>query len=1558
MNGLRIWGLFLLLLTGCAMAGQGVGQYFVGDQWNGSNEGSLPHYRSPGEGCVGVLREHMRSDQAQNPANPYRYNLFAVSQDDGSFFFGCGAEIDEYTEGQWLQVELFEQDTDSVYGFSQAMDCTLAALLDPDNNQCGPPKCCVTPLGNPIDAGTGNKRQVETDYDGAGAFPLHFERTYQSGRTWLNNSVPIGIGWTHTYLASVFFMPAPGSGTDTLALAYRPDGVILRFTLTNGVWTPDADVAERLSATFDSNGIPSATLVNTDDSVEQYDGLGRLTSITNRDGLTQTLSYVTASGGYANDVQQVTDPQGHTLTFGYNPNGQLASLTDGIGKVIQYNYDTNGNLSTVIYPDLGTTTKTRTYSYNEAAQMAASWPNALTGIVDENNQRYASWGYDSDGRATSSVHGIFASGGIDKTTLTFNANGTTSFKDALGQTRSYGFDVLYEVAHPASLSTVCSACSANDQTHNYDSNGYSSAKTDFDGNQSSYVFTAALDGNGHPRGLETQRVEGIPPKGSTNTSAERTINTRWDPNFRVPDQRTVTDSSKTTESLTNWIYNLRGQATFRCDVDPSNSSVASYICGSSTSAPVGVRQWAWTYCNAISSTCPLIGLMLTSADPLKHVTSYAYYGTSASTCATAPTTCPHRLGDVMTVSNAKRQITTYPTYDGDGRVLSMTDANGVETDRTYHPRGWLTQSAVRGTNNAVTTDDAITGYTYDGVGQVLRATQPDASYIAFTYDNAHRLINIEDNLKNAIHYKLDNAGDHLEDDTEMIVGTTTTIYRKVQSVYNALGQLKTSENAASTPTVPVINASYTYDANGNRLLTTDGVTPDGRAHVTADSWDPLNRLSKLWQDKCTASSGCTGSVNAITDYSYDARDNLTTVEDPQTLNTIYQYDGLNNQSELTSPDTGVTTSKYDAAGNLHTRTDARGVVATYSYDVLNRLTGIAYSPVTTPSVNVLFGYDTVETGCPSTATFAQGHLTHFQDVSSGASTTKLCYDRFGNMVYKAQATSGVTFATSGAYDFAHHLKQITTPQGTLIAYTRDSTGRITGVTSTLKGKTATTVVEGVTYDPFGPVTSITYGANQRVVSRTYDQDYVVQGVVDSTAGKTDGIDLVFGRDVLGNLTQLALGSGASAPGNLIAYDGLNRLSAVTNSLNSALIASYTYDGTGNRTGKQVGSTDQTYAYPLTSHHLAGITTTSATPATVVERGYDKDGNTTGIGTATPTTEQTFFYDNTGRMTQFGVGTATRMQYLFNALGQRVEKLPTGNTAGNQFTVYDESGHVLGDYNDTTAIVPVREMIWMDDLPVGVLNGSTGTLAYIEPDQIGTPRIAVDATSNAAVWSWSPLNDPFGETQPMPTSTITLNNRFPGQIWDAESGLNYNYFRDYDSGTGRYLESDPLGLQGGISTYTYARSTPFMATDFLGLKAQVCCRKIPWLPAAHCFINEEQNRSAAVCKDGHCGSQTRRVGLQGPSPWGSSSFKDAGQIHTNDPFDQPSQARCGDWNQDCGVSACIDNAIKTYANPSVYNAVHGPNSNTFAATVAGACGISAPWTPWPTPGWSSPRAASK
>ena len=161
----------------------------------------------------------------------------------------------------------------------------------------------------------------------------------------------------------------------------------------------------------------------------------------------------------------------------------------------------------------------------------------------------------------------------------------------------------------------------------------------------------------------------------------------------------------------------------------------------------------------------------------------------------------------------------------------------------------------------------------------------------------------------------------------------------------------------------------------------------------------------------------------------------------------------------------------------------------------------------------------------------------------------------------------------------------------------------------------------------------------------------------------------------------------------------------------------------------------------------------------------------------------------------------------------------GNT-NNRYYTYDESGHLLGEY--LASGVRVQEYVWMDDTLVAVFSDHDATTyQYVQTDHLGTPRAVINPVSNAIIWRWNLTNTAFGEHAPTAdpdgnTISYTFNLRYPGQWYDSESKLHYNYFRDYDPSAGRYLQSDPIGHAGGVDGRSYARSSTFRKLDKYGL----------------------------------------------------------------------------------------------------------------------------------------------
>ena len=928
----------------------------------------------------------------------------------------------------------------------------------------------------------------------------------------------------------------------------------------------------------------------------------------------------------------------------------------------------------------------------------------------------------------------------------------------LGLSAKMSLATVQGVNKIASLDAPCGPqCGQTFKSRAYDVNGYPASAVDFNGVITTTSYNSV--------GLLTQRIVG------QGLAAQRTTNFTWDTNLRVPLTHTVLDSSGNTVASSSSIYNANGEPLYSCNADPTISSATSYICGSASSAPAGVRQSSYIYCNAIDSTqCPLIGLLLTVDGPrtdISDIIHYSYYlAADESGCGVVGGAC-HRAGDLYQVTDALDHITTMVAYDKNGRLARSQDSNNVITDLAYTPRGWLKTRTVGG---ATTTID------YDAVGNVIKITDADGVFVGYTYDAAHRLTDITDALGNHIHYTLDAAGNKTKEDT---YDSGNTLRRTLSRSYNTLGQLTGITDGLNHT---VFNASYTdsYDANGNLVHTADGLGIQRK-----QGYDALNRLVSTL-DNYNGTDTATQNTQAT--FAYDALDNLEGVTDPDGLSTTYDYDGLSNPEALHSPDTGTTSFQVDAAGNRIQQTDAKGIVRTTTYDAINRPVTVSYPDSTQ---NIAYHYDEADsvTGC--SGSFSSGRLTRIVET---AVTTTYCYDNHGNVTKKSQAQGSRVDITSYSYTAADRLSTLTTPSQTVTQYSRDTAGRISGVTVTPNGGVGQTVVSAISYLPFGPISSYTLG-NGQTITRSYDANYQLTDLT------SPALNLHFARDVVGNITALGSSSGANPVVETYGYDPLYRLADVNDSSGNAIEA-YTYSKTGDRLSKVKagGLATGVYGYQGGTHWLTSIGSAA--------RSYDLNGNTIGSANAGETLG--YGYNDRNRLTLVQRNQQTVATYVYNATGERVAKTVTSPQAINERFAYNEASQLIGEYGTTN-----RDYIWFGNLPVAAVdNGTTSTISYVHADGLGTARAISDATGNT-IWQWAYQSNPFGEQQP--TGSYVYNLRFPGQYFDIEMGLNYNVHRNYDVTTGRYTQSDPLGLAGGLSTYGYVFQSPLMGGDSLGLQ---------------------------------------------------------------------------------------------------------------------------------------------
>lgn len=242
---------------------------------------------------------------------------------------------------------------------------------------------------------------------------------------------------------------------------------------------------------------------------------------------------------------------------------------------------------------------------------------------------------------------------------------------------------------------------------------------------------------------------------------------------------------------------------------------------------------------------------------------------------------------------------------------------------------------------------------------------------------------------------------------------------------------------------------------------------------------------------------------------------------------------------------------------------------------------------------------------------------------------------------------------------------------------------------------------------------------------------------------------------------------------------------------------YDYDANGNRLSLIEAGISYPYTTDSNSNRLLATEGPQAKTYT-----HDAAGNIIDDGT------HSYNYDDRDRLTAID---GTIAIYDYDGRGQRIAKI---TPIEERYFVYGQGGELLGEYDELGN--PIAEYMYFQGQPVAMKQGSE--VLFIHADHLGTPR-AVTAAGQTVVWQWQ--SDPFGGTLPDQDPDadgvhFELNLRFPGQYFDQETGLHYNYFRDYDPATGRYVQSDPIGLRGGLNIFAYALSNPNKYIDPQGL----------------------------------------------------------------------------------------------------------------------------------------------
>ncbi|WP_372521572.1 RHS repeat-associated core domain-containing protein [Sulfuricaulis sp.] len=951
--------------------------------------------------------------------------------------------------------------------------------------------------GNPCNAATGNKFQSEVDLTSVdGGIPII--RYYNSQ---LMVDVGFGVGWTSSILGKRLYI------NPTTVQVMRADGRGESFVCNGGACQGDADT--QIALTQDANGY--TLTMDKDGAVERYDTAGKLVTETDRTGRTTSYSY-DYSYDTSGRLATVTGPFGHRLTLSYDANNHIYQINGG-AQFPRYTYDANNNLTRVTYyPGMGTI-----YHYENT-----SFPQNLTGIsyfYASITFRYATYAYDALGKAVSTEH----ASGAERTAFSYDSPSQTTVTDAANTQEVMTF--ASNLGAKALVSKV-NQSDGKSAVQTFDANNNLTCKKDEEGKVTTYTYSST-----NQKLSMTEGLAGTCDAPTTTSATRTTTYSYLSPTLDLP---TVIQSPS--------VYSGQNKTTTITYGDAAHPTLPTMIMqsGFTPSATPVSRSVGLTY----NSTGQITSIDGPRTD-VNDVTTLAYYD-----CATAGA-----CGQLRSITNALGQVTTFDSYDAYGKLLQMTDANGLRTSYVYSLAYDYLARVTQITQTPPTGSTRTTQYRYHQAGgDLLTVYFPDGRTLSYTYNAARQLTRVTDNFNNYVAYSYDIKGNRI---SEYTYNSSNVLTRQIDLAYDIRNHLS-SINAAGSLTQQI------NDAVGNLTQQTD---PNNNPPST-NSFDALNRLIQTLN-----------SLGGTTSYAYDPNDRLQQVVAPNNATTQYQYDDLGNLLQEISADRGTTVYTYDNAGNVTTVSDARSIPISYTYDALNRVTSIDY-PGTTEDVT--YTYDNCTAGI--------GRLCQVADASG---TTQYSYDAFGNVLTQSKTELGIVYTTSYTYDASDRIKTITYPDNRLVTYARNGLGQITSVSATVSG-VAKTLASARTYRADGLLLTQSYG-NGLNETRTYD----LQGrLTNQSLGTAD--TRVYGYDANGNVTSR---QGLFQTGSY-GYDALDRL--IQDSITSipASTVNLGYDPNGNRTSDSSGS----YIYLSASNRLSQYHGQTIT--------LDAAGNTVSDGTYT------------------------------------------------------------------------------------------------------------------------------------------------------------------------------------------------------------------------------------------------------------------------------------------------------------------------------------------------------
>jgi len=752
-------------------------------------------------------------------------------------------------------------------------------------------------------------------------------------------------------------------------------------------------------------------------------------------------------------------------------------------------------------------------------------------------------------------------------------------------------------------------------------------------------------------------------------------------------------------------------------------------------------------------------------------------------------------GNLTSITDPGGGVTRFTSHDAMGNVLSKIDARGKQWNYEYDAAGQL--------KKVIDPRGFGPEFFYDEMGKKTKEVDANDKEKIYEYDEKNNLVSVTDDLGHSSRFEYDADGKLLRQiDAEgktiryeydldgrllkIIDGNGNQIAMEYAdgtgSGCSSCAAAGGTSNQPSRITYPTFAKEFLYDKRGRKTIEKD-VLGAAEVYLTDFDYDPAGNLiartdkeektTGYAYDELNRLKTVTDPLNQDTAYFYDNRDNLTALTDAEGNTTWFEYDRNNRLVKETRPEGQQTAYGYDDAGNLIEKIDAKNQKTEYEYDDAGRLAYIRYFAAAedvNPAKTVSFSYDDA------------GNLTGYDD---GITSALYAYDDLYRKLSETVNYGGFELTNSYTYYKNGLKKTFTGPDGITYTYTYDDNNQLTGVNIPLAGY--------ITYSAYQwtrPTEAILPGGGKREYA--YDPLMRLKSIAAKDPAQNILLNYQYDYDKMDNIRAKATEHGDYGYG----YDDLYRLTDADNPVQPD--EGFSYDAVGNRLTAEGVTGDWGYN---DNNELQGYADTTFE--------YDDNGNMTQKADAGQVTN--YIYNVEDRLSRVEDGSGSLISnYYYDPFGRRLWKEVNGVRI---YFVYSDEGLVAetdaaGNVVKSYGYKPGS--IWTTD-PLFMKTG--GQYYFYQNDHLGTPQ-KLTAVNGAVVWSAKYSS--FGKADVGLSSTITNNLRFPGQYFDQETGLHYNWHRYYDPKAGRYQKIDPFGLYGGINIYAYVHNDPANYIDPWGL----------------------------------------------------------------------------------------------------------------------------------------------